>query len=78
MIPTHQASEKCCRCGKTGTQLAADNDDLRPYGPDGAPICYACAQSTLELRREAATRGMLHAAEVALAMLEASKNGRIQ
>lgn len=29
----------CCYCGR----LPDDEDDLRPYGPDGAYTCFACA-----------------------------------
>ena len=36
---------KCYDCGRT--------DDLRPYGPKGAMVCYDCATSTPE--REAET-----------------------
>ena len=35
---------KCHYCGKT--------DDLRPYGPRGAMVCFCCAMSTPERKGE--------------------------
>ena len=34
----------CCHCGTT--------EQLRPYGPGGAPICFACAQASPERKAE--------------------------
>lgn len=36
---------KCHYCNKT--------EDLRPYGPRGAMVCFACAMSTPERKAEA-------------------------
>lgn len=33
------------------------SEDLRPYGPDGAWVCYPCASSSTE-RRQATERAM--------------------
>ena len=68
---------KCCQCGKTNKQLHSDNDDLRPYGPDGAPICHACAHSTEELEREARMRQGEFAAVEALSMVLQAKAGQV-
>lgn len=38
----------CTLCGKLA--------ELRPYGPGGARICYACAMGTPEMRAEAERR----------------------
>ena len=35
---------KCYYCGET--------DDLRPYGPKGAMVCFDCAMSTPERKAE--------------------------
>jgi hypothetical protein len=39
-------SRVCCICGRSELPDAKDPrgaSELRPYGPDGAPICFACA-----------------------------------
>jgi len=36
---------KCCYCGKA--------QDLRPYGPDFAPICFDCMKESPEREEEA-------------------------
>lgn len=64
--------DRCCQCGKINAQLLPA-DDLRPYGPDGAPICHRCAHSTPELEAEAHMRGVMHGTEVALAMIESTR-----
>jgi hypothetical protein len=39
------AEKRCCYCGAT--------QDLRPYGPAGADVCFACAMATPERQRVA-------------------------
>lgn len=39
-------SRVCCTCGHAELPRSLDlagNSELRPYGPGGAPICFACA-----------------------------------
>lgn len=36
---------RCIHCGA--------GRDLRPYGPDGAPICFKCAMETPDRKAEA-------------------------
>jgi hypothetical protein len=45
-------------------QPFSDPDDLRPYGPDGALVCFDCAMATPERKAEADRRmhGLLDAA----------------
>lgn len=36
----------CCACGSSELPRSEDpkgSSELRPYGPGGQPICYACA-----------------------------------
>jgi hypothetical protein len=43
---TTAASSTCCACGKPALPDQEDPrglTELRPYGPEGAPICFACA-----------------------------------
>jgi hypothetical protein len=42
-------AKTCCVCGRGARQGV----ELRPYGPQGAPICFRCARSTPELEAEA-------------------------
>lgn len=42
-------------CGLTDE----DPDDLRPYGPEGALVCFSCAQATPE--RAAASDAIMNA-----------------
>lgn len=50
----------CCYCGTT-------TDELRPYGPGGALVCYPCGHATPERRAEteAAMAAVFGAAEAA-------------
>lgn len=41
------SARQCIHCGSSDTEL-------RPYGPDGADVCFACAMQSPE--REAETR----------------------
>ena len=59
----------CCACDETPEQVARRFDALRPYGPDGAPICHSCAHSTPALREEAARRQLGAAIGEAVQML---------
>lgn len=46
----------CCACGLVELPRAEDpkgTTELRPYGPDGAPICFPCAMHSISSRREA-------------------------
>jgi hypothetical protein len=52
----------CCDCGSTTAQL-------RPYGPNGAPICVSCAHAT-PARWAEAWRRMQEACNAALAQAE--------
>lgn len=38
---------QCCYCGN------ATPEDLRPYGPKGAQVCFDCAMATPEREAEA-------------------------
>lgn len=53
--------KKCCVCGSS-------KEELRPYGPDGAPICFPCATTPA---REAATKK-----ELDRRLVEAAKGSR--
>ena len=44
MVDLKRSGMKCHYCDQT--------HDLRPYGPRGAMVCFACAMSTLERRTE--------------------------
>ncbi len=46
---------RCCACDREPLPEAEDptgKSELRPYGPNGAPICFSCAMSP-EHRAEA-------------------------
>jgi hypothetical protein len=47
--------DRCSECGA--------GDELRPYGKDGAPICFDCAMKPLNLpRTRAAVKAALESA----------------
>lgn len=62
--------KECCVC-KT------DKAELRPYGPEGAPICFKCAMSTPERVKETGKQfdARFNAAEKVSNVVELTENG---
>lgn len=52
--------EACCYCGSS-------DKELRPYGPNGSPLCFPCMKSdkTIEASAREIFIGQLNAAAVA-------------
>lgn len=58
----------CFYCGPT-------EKELRPYGPDGAPVCYDCAFATPERRIQTDKEHDAHVERVATELAEAVERG---
>lgn len=62
----------CCCCGRADVEL-------RPYGPGGAWVCFACAMATSDRREETARQfnAKLDAAEKATGVATLTPQGPV-